>query len=184
MPKNISQFPADGRKMLEEMQKNLRRAMSQSAAAIETHYKGSFRGQGFADGSSKWKGRHKDTDKGRATLVKSGDLRRSIKASVSGPRSITLSTDVPYAEIHNEGGTITQAVTQKQSGFFWAKYYEATERKDIATAQRWKRMALSKSLNITIPKRQFMPIEGKNDIPKELQDELRISVENKLKDLF
>ncbi len=159
MPKNISQFPADGRKMLEEMQKNLRRAMSQSAAAIETHYKGSFRGQGFADGSSKWKGRHKDTDKGRATLVKSGDLRRSIKASVSGPRSITLSTDVPYAEIHNEGGTITAAQSVKS--------HARRTSKGTTTVK-----AHTRNVNTSMPQRQFMPIEGKDKIGKALEDKI------------
>lgn len=157
-----------------------------AARKTENYVKNNFRLQKYQDGGgTPWVARQFDERKGGAVLIgkQSGLLRDSIRGYSSGA-IITVSSDRIYAKIHNEGGTITQAVTQKQSGFFWAKYYEATERKDIATAQRWKRMALSKSLNITIPKRQFMPIEGKNDIPKELQDELRISVENKLKDLF
>ena len=71
-----------------------------------------FRKQGFDDKSVKhWQPRKTETDRksrnkgARAILVKSGDLRRSIKrhpANLSN-LSIMISSDLPYAKIHNEG---------------------------------------------------------------------------------
>ena len=68
----------------------------------------SFRLQGFEDVNvQKWKPRKKQTKRniGRAILVDSGDLRRSIirqpvnKANLS----VKISTDLVYAKVHNEG---------------------------------------------------------------------------------
>ena len=158
MPKNINQFPSDGKKMLAALEKNLKLAMSKSAAAIETHYRGSFRNQGFADGSAKWKGRHKDKDEGRAILVQSGDLRRSVKTEVVG-KSILLSTDVPYAQIHNEGGTI--ATTQSVRG------HKRKTRKGNTDVS-----AHTRNVNTKMPQRQFMPIQGKDKISPALEDKI------------
>jgi phage gpG-like protein len=66
-----------------------------------------FRKQGFDDKNvQKWKPR-KVADKraGRATLVKTGDLRRSIIRNPANRAALTvkISTDLDYAKIHNEG---------------------------------------------------------------------------------
>lgn len=81
-------------------------------------YQGSFRKQGFEDVSvEKWEKRKpilikkkgvyisKPNDSNRAILVKSGRLRRSLRKSVSG-MEITFASDLPYAQIHNEGGAV------------------------------------------------------------------------------
>jgi phage gpG-like protein len=84
------------------------------------HFDNSFRNQGFTDnGFQPWKPRkaekrvvflgsrkrasRKNADANRAILIKSGRLRRSIKARFSG-KSILFTSDVEYAQIHNEGG--------------------------------------------------------------------------------
>jgi phage gpG-like protein len=65
--------------------------------------KESFRKQGFTDGSfKKWQSRKNNKDKGRAILVKSGDLRRSIKKRVRSKR-VTISSNLPYSPVHNYG---------------------------------------------------------------------------------
>ncbi len=89
----------------------------------------------------------------RGLLVKSGALRRSLTLAVSGA-SFTISSPLPYAKIHNEGGTLQ--VTKKMRKFFWAQYYLATKRKRHQEAARWKGLALMRKGTITIPKRQFM----------------------------
>jgi phage gpG-like protein len=43
----------------------------------------------------------------------SGRLKRSIRKIKVTQNSVTIGTDVPYAQIHNEGGTIKQNVTIK-----------------------------------------------------------------------
>ena len=43
---------------------------------------------------------------GKSPLIDSGALRRSIKGEISGNR-IAFSSSLPYASIHNSGGTLT-----------------------------------------------------------------------------
>ena len=107
---------------------------------------------------------------GRAILTDTGQLRRSIRSRTT-ENSITFFTDLPYAEIHNDGGEIV--VTERMKGYFWHKYYEATgsfgrkkngqRRNDKRTvrlageAEFWKFMALKKAgSTIKIPRRRFL----------------------------
>ena len=46
----------------------------------------------------------------------------TLPLRISG-NSITFSSDLPYAALHNEGGDIR--VTPRMRRFFWAKYYAA-----------------------------------------------------------
>ncbi|MDR0830640.1 MAG: phage virion morphogenesis protein [Prevotellaceae bacterium] len=48
-----------------------------------------------------------------STLVASGRLKKSIRKIKITPTSVTIGTDVPYAEIHNEGGNISGTETVK-----------------------------------------------------------------------
>lgn len=79
----------------------------------------SFKQQGWlgAGGMDKWPARKKVTKwgkvrrPGRALLIDSGRLRRSIRIISKSPLEIIWGTDVPYARVHNEGfraGTIQQ----------------------------------------------------------------------------
>lgn len=56
----------------------------------------------------KWKPR-KDKKNTRKLLVKSGTLQRSPRIFVSQPGLVIIGTEVPYASIHNNGGTINRA---------------------------------------------------------------------------
>ena len=142
--------------------------------------------QGYTDkGVKAWTKRQADDRKGGAILIgkQSGLLRDSIRATTSS-NLVLVETSRIYALIHNEGGTITQTVTAKQKGFFWAKHYEAKERNQLTDAERWKRMALSKTLTINMPQRQFMPIPSTGTIPFELSEILRGDVEKYLQQIF
>lgn len=104
-------------------------------------------------------------------MARTGALRRSQQSKIRGDGDIVFSSSLPYASIHNEGGTIT--VTAKMKKYFWAMYYQAsggiTKKKDgtagktkknlnlSAQAQYWKGLALMKvGSKIKIPKRQFI----------------------------
>lgn len=66
-----------------------------------------FTAQAFRGATTdRWPKRKKEP-KGarRALLVKTGKLRRSFRAEESGAQ-VSLSTDVEYAQVHNEGGQI------------------------------------------------------------------------------
>jgi phage gpG-like protein len=99
------------------------------------------------------------TPNGTNTLrVQSGRLFRSFAPGnpenifnmrISGGK-ITgeYGTEVPYAEIHEYGGTLSQDVTDKQKAFFWAMFYKTSE-------DKYKYMALAKTLNRKVKARPF-----------------------------
>jgi phage gpG-like protein len=89
-----------------------RTAMERSIILIGNEAKNffvsSWRKQGFENQTiDHWKPRKKETKRsiGRAILVKSGDLRRSIvREPVNKSQlSVKISTDLDYAKVHNEG---------------------------------------------------------------------------------
>ncbi len=106
-----------------------------------------------------------------ALLMNSGNLRRSLKYNISG-NTITWTSNLPYAKIHNDGGYIK--ITPKMRKFFWHMYYTCTKKikrgkkgqvlkaslvhsKD---AEFWKAMALLANRKvgsyIKIPRRRFI----------------------------
>lgn len=92
-------------------------------------------------------GRHS----GKKLLRRSGLLYRSISWRVSG-NQVSIGVDlktVPYARIHNEGGTIP--ITAKMRAFFMARF-QATKN------PFWFGMARHKGNKLIIPKRQFISL--------------------------
>lgn len=80
-------------------------------------------------------------------LTKTGKLRRSVSARISG-NSVIFTSSEAYAAIHNDGGTVT--VTDKMKKYFWAKFKETGQ-------PHFKRMALMKvGSKIKIPQRRFI----------------------------
>lgn len=105
-----------------------------------------FQEQGWRDGMTlqKWRARAtngKQKQK-RALLVQSGRLRRSIRMKAMQDR-VLFSTDVPYAKVHNEGGTIktTQSVRS-----------HVRRRRGKAH----KVSSHNRKVNTTMPQRKFM----------------------------
>lgn len=77
-----------------------------------------FKKQGFqGDTFQAWKPRKRNTKwntnirEGRSILVKSGQLRRSIRITQINTQSVTVGSNVPYAKTHNEGLRIGQIQT-------------------------------------------------------------------------
>lgn len=103
-------------------------------------------------------------------MARTNNLRRSLRANISGDR-IVFSSSLPYASVQNEGGTVV--VTAKMKRFFWAMYYQTagkiSKRKDGSTsnskrnqgltieAMQWKNLALMKvGQTVKIPERRFI----------------------------
>ncbi len=92
-------------------------------------------------------------------LVRSGALVSTIRPVRVTSTEATIragSPRVPYARIHNEGGTVTQKPTPKQRRFFWAKAHATSETATESGLGRWERAAVAKQLHITIPRRKFI----------------------------
>lgn len=108
-----------------------------------TFFKENFRRQGFVDSSlEKWKPRRSKNAQRRAILVKTGRLRRSIRITNANANTVKIGSDVPYAQIHNEGGTI--------SGTVQVRKHKRKTRKGSTTVKSHSRKVSTK-----IPKRQF-----------------------------
>jgi phage gpG-like protein len=85
----------------------LENAMVEIGNSAKSFFVENFRKQGFDDKNvEKWQPRKKaDKRAGRAILVKTGDLRRSIIRNPANRAalSIKISTDLVYAARHNNG---------------------------------------------------------------------------------
>ena len=85
----------------------LENAMVEIGNSAKSFFVENFRKQGFDDKNvEKWKPRKKDDKRaGRAILVKTGDLRRSIIRNPANRAalSVKISTDLVYAARHNDG---------------------------------------------------------------------------------
>lgn len=105
-------------------------------------FKQSFKWQGFKQSLAltRWQNRKGGKrNKGRALLIDTGRLRRSIRVTGSGADYVRVGTDVPYARIHNEGGRITGTASVRPH-----------KRKGRPVKGH------TRNVNLNIPKRQFM----------------------------
>lgn len=152
------------RQKIDRMTANIKRAAPQIIAETATeYYKERFR-------KKDWEGvawpKVKQPNPHGSLMVRSGALLSTVRPTLVTSREVRIgagSPRVPYAKIHNEGGTITQTPTAKQRRFFWAMEHkdnpdtwDANGKLDISKTGKWGNMARAKQLNITIPQRRFM----------------------------
>lgn len=146
-------FP-DFQKERFRLQEVFRNLPTWAGNAALNFFKDSWRRGGFIDSRFERWPRRKTGNDGRAVLVKTGALRRSLRMRV-GKTWVEIYTTVPYAKAHNEGDTIVQTVTARQRRYFWAMHAQ-TKKTGGRDAELWRRMALSTTITIKLPKRQFM----------------------------
>ena len=115
-------------------------------------FRGNYRLQGWRgdNGLEKWKPRKPGAsrEKGRAILVDTGRLLRSIKSYPKASR-VVISSNRPYAAIHNSGGAIN-AVQQVRAH---------KRRRRSARGRRGKTHVVAahqRKVSIKMPRRQFM----------------------------
>lgn len=81
----------------------------------------------------------------------------SVKGeSDSRSAEVEVGRGMPDTFAHQFGANISQAITQKQKGFFWHKFYETDD-------EMWRAMALSDILFIRLPVRKLIPDFTKED---------------------
>ncbi len=128
---------------INKLSKSLDRIPVKAGAVSVRFFKNRFRDANWIDTSvERWPKRKRDEyrkKRSRALLVQSGRLKRSIRAHKVSPYKIIISTDVPYAQVHNEGfkGTVNIKTHVRKRG------------EDKITVQ-------SHTRKMVIPKRQFM----------------------------
>jgi phage gpG-like protein len=120
----------------------------------------------------------------RNLLVKSGRLRRSIRRVANSVGYARVATDVPYAKIHNEGGTIIQTPTAKQRAFFShvaeGFFDSKNDPNKWAEGHKFISMSKAKQLTINLPQRQFMGDSQQlnNLIKQKMDGEFRKIIES------
>lgn len=136
-------FEAIGRDILKQLPHNI-------GQMGLSHFKGSFRKQGFTDYSFIAWVLRKD-DLGHKILMQSNSLMNDLKVTQETLTRVEIDTTLPYAGLHNNGGKFSIPLTDKMRKFFWAKFKETDD-------DKWKWMALTKKkrLPIRIPQRQFI----------------------------
>ncbi|MBX7204163.1 MAG: hypothetical protein K1X81_01950 [Bacteroidia bacterium] len=115
-----------------------------------SHFKGSFRKQGFTDyGFVAWPKRKDHFS--HKILMLTNSLMQDLKVREERMSRIELSTTLPYGIIHNNGGVIRLRVSEKMRKFFWAMFKKTQD-------EKWKGLATTKKryLTIRIPKRQYI----------------------------
>ena len=175
----------EGEKIFKELEKMVKEYIETTIKDVRVEatemFDKNFQREAFFN--EKWARRKFNDDDTRNILTGTGALRKSILSKVEGTK-IIFETTLPYASIHNEGGTIT--VTKGMKQHFWKMYLqivgskkpkngnqpfsEALQRTKKgklrnnkknrtlnAAAEFYKAMALKPvGSKIVIPKRQFI----------------------------
>lgn len=132
-----------------------------TAKDLNQEFDRNFERRAFFD--QKWKETKNANSRG-SLMQRSNKLRKSINTK-KGKGSISWTSAMPYASIHNEGGEIE--VTAAMKKFFWAMFYKVSgassgggkqrQEKLSAEAAKWKAMALMKvGTKMKIEQRQFI----------------------------
>lgn len=151
----------------------INRILERIRTRLDYQWEENFRRQGFF--SEKWARTKRPS--AHHTLLDSGHLRESLDSEISGT-TITFYSDAPYANIHNDGGTLTVTAAMKRA--FWALSYRAT---NAADKDYYKRLALMKvGKQLTIPRRRFLgdAPEVRKIVTETIDDELRKFFDNNI----
>ena len=173
----------EGEKIFKDLEKQIQKYITDTINDVRVEaaemFDKNFQREAFFN--EKWARRKFNDDDTRNILTGTGALRKSIISKVEGNK-IIFETTLPYASIHNEGGTIT--VTKGMKQHFWKMYIQVMgsqnkghqrfnsqlqrtkkgtlrnnkkNRTLTAAAQFYRAMALKPiGSKIVIPKRQFI----------------------------
>jgi len=159
---------SDFTRKLDALSDAYRKVPNEVAALAVNFSKERFREQAWLDSTkTKWKPRAQrrkgGAKKSQTLLVDKGRLKRSIRKIHADENSIIIGTDVPYAQIQNDGGTIEKTVTVKSFNkkSFNKKAYsrERKGRKESVRSHNVKAHSIkshSRKMNVTIPSRRFI----------------------------
>ena len=144
-----------------------------------SHFKKNFRDGGWNDnGLTRWprtKRQERGGDGAGAAygplLSQNANLMNGFTYRI-GAGQVTVTNNLSYAPIHNNGGTVRHRITPRMRQYAWHRFFEAAgitkedspavrRRKEAAMDDRdrfWKRLALTpkQTSTVNIPQRRFM----------------------------
>lgn len=139
-----------------------------------------FKSESYFD--EKWKPR-KDKKNTRKLLVKTGTLQRSPRIVRSQPGLVIVGSDVPYAEIHNNGGTINRAA--RSETFVRNRYKTGRLGKMFGGMGAFRKGTTAgkgqtyKAYSITMPMRKFLGSHPK--LKSHLEDVIKEEIQKAFK---
>jgi phage gpG-like protein len=150
----------------------------------KSHYQDNIRSGSFTgNGQHAWPPTRRQQSGSASAAANYGPLQssrnhlyNSIKYMPADYR-VKVANELPYAPVHNWGGTTNPAVTHKMRKFAWAMYYK---NKSISAVEagKWRALALTKKsrLTINIPQRQFLgeSAELSEQINRKIDEEINI----------
>lgn len=193
-------------KLTEQVEREVNDRLPRKVGLIAVqHFRQNFRDSGFLDGGLRpWKKSQRELRGGLGasarykTLTSARNHLMSSTQAHIGRGEVSIENPVPYAIIHNEGGTIVSnpTITPKMRKYAWAMVYKLSGRKRGSTgkrgkraggsreaipeeAKKWMALALTKKTKLKIrakiPKRQFIG-EGRElieKVNKEVNDSIQ-----------
>lgn len=134
--------PRNKRELLQKISKDI-------SVELQSHVDDNFRSSSFY--GQKWKELKSGSSEG-TILVKTAQLRNSLRYTPH-PRGVVVTSSKPYAQIHNQGGTIKQRITDRQRRWAWRQFY-LSKGKNL----QYKAMALTRKTTRTlnVPARPFV----------------------------
>ena len=193
-------------KLTEQVEREVNDRLPRKVGIIAVqHFKQNFRDSGFLDGGLRpWKKSQRELRGGLGasarykTLTSARNHLMSSTQAHIGRGEVSIENPVPYAVIHNEGGTIVSnpTITPKMRKYAWAMVYKLSGRKRSSTgkrgkraggsreeipeeAKKWMALALTKKTKLKIrakmPKRQFIgeSRELVQKVNKEVNDSIQ-----------
>lgn len=170
-----------------------RKALPNEVAALAVKFsKERFRDQAWYDNNKEaWKARKQRRQGGKrksqTLLVNTGRLKRSIRKIKADQNEVRIGTDVPYAEIHNNGGKITASANVKSyTRKAHSRKAHSRSRKgnvESVPAQNVSSHSVKahrRKMNTAIPQRQFIGNSAKlaRDIEKLIVDRFEKAMNN------
>lgn len=198
-------------KALSDHQKELRQLIDRRLPVIigrmaKDHFQDNFRQGGFVNGGfTPWPTTLRQKSGSTSAAAQYGPLlsgRNHLFSSIKytpGRAGVVIANDVPYAAVHNWGGTLHPTVTPRMRRFAWAMFYKESGKDKQTTdgrkrkkeknesqatsrpgADKWKAMALTKkkSLTVKVPQRQFI---GES---RELDDKAQKRIADEIMKIF
>lgn len=155
----------EARKIVEHLKKFEAEISSmQTILSVEAknHFVKSFRDGGFTDENLvHWQKRKRGRDnQGRAILVKTGRLKRSIVANKIGRYAVRISSNLPYAKIHNDGGIINKKERSHTLNFSSKGRFQIQRTKRQRNETSYSQKVNIAAHTIKMPKRQFVGYSG------------------------
>ncbi|MBN1250675.1 MAG: phage virion morphogenesis protein [Bacteroidales bacterium] len=150
-------------KYIEQLEDAFQNIIKDVAVLAADEFDKNFKKQSFF--GEKWKPSDyvKRTRQGGSLLQKTGSLRRSINYNFKGDK-IVFSSNITYAEIHNEGGIIKHP---GGTAYFKKKGKTTWESNRKASGEDYPR---TKAHDINMPQRQF--IGGHPKLDKMIEKEI------------